>query len=365
MPGPSAISATPPKTAPWTPRDRFLAAVRRQPVDVPPVWLMRQAGRYMAEYRAVRARHGILEICQTPALAAEVTITAAETLGTDAAIIFADLLLPAAPLGLQLEFTSGEGPQITPAVRTPADIARLPSSWGGALGYVSASIELVARHFGGRVAVIGFAGAPFTLASYLIEGSGSRHYIHTKRLMHEQPAAWAELMDKLVTGLAGYLGEQAAAGADALQLFDSWAGALSEAEYRKFVLPHNQRLVRAVQAQGMPVIYFSTGTSAYLEAVAETGADVLSLDWRLGLDTAWQRLEAWARDTGGAVPVLQGNLDPVLLLTGRASLRAAVDTCLRQAAGRRGYIFNLGHGILPETPVENVRAVVDWVHGGG
>jgi uroporphyrinogen decarboxylase len=353
------------KAAAIVPRARFLAALRHEAVDVPPVWLMRQAGRYMAEYREVRARHSLLEICHQPELAAEVTITAAERLGTDAAIIFADLLLPATPLGLTLEFTAGEGPQLTPPVRTPADIARLSSNWDGALAYVSRAIALVRRHFGERVAVLGFAGAPFTLASYLIEGGGSKNYIHTKRLMREQPAAWDALMRTLGDGLAGYLAEQAAAGADALQLFDSWAGALSEADYRRFVLPHNQRLVTAVRERGVPVIYFSTGTSAYLEAVAETGADVLSLDWRLGLDAAWDRLTAWATRGSHRVPVLQRNQDPVLLLGAQAPVRAAVDDCLRQARGRNGYIFNLGHGILPETPVENVRAVVDWVHGGG
>lgn len=213
---------------------RFRAACRHQPVDRPPIWLMRQAGRYMPEYRALRARHSLLEICRTPRLAAEATITAAERLGTDAAIVFADLLLPAAPLGLTLEFSRGEGPLLTPPLRSAEAIARLPDTWNGALDYVSDAIGLVRRHFGESqtsLPVIGFAGAPFTLASYLVEGGTSRHFIHTKRLMAAQPQAWEELMSKLVAGLAEFLAQQAAAGAAALQLFDSWVGALSEADY--------------------------------------------------------------------------------------------------------------------------------------
>ncbi|HXE31785.1 MAG TPA: uroporphyrinogen decarboxylase [Terriglobales bacterium] len=340
-----------------TPKQRFDAACRHQPVDRPPVWLMRQAGRYMAEYRAVRARHSLLEICRTPALAAAVTITAAERLGVDAAIIFADLLLPAEPLGLKLEFLAGEGPKLEPALRTPAQIAALPETWGGRLGYVSEAIALVHRHFEGRLPVLGFAGAPFTLASYLIEGGGSRHYAATKGLMYSQPDAWDELMAKLVSALSGFLAEQAQAGAAALQLFDSWAGALSETDYRRYVLPHNQRLVAAAQALGIPAIYFSTGTSAYLETLAETGAQVLSLDWRIDLATAWRRLERLP----GPMPVLQGNLDPLLLLAPPEVLRHAVAVMLRQAAPHPGYIFNLGHGILPETPVDNVTALVEQI----
>lgn len=343
-----------------TGRERFLAACAHKPADARPVWLMRQAGRYMPEYRAVRARHSLLEICRDPALASEVTITAAERIGADAAIIFADLLLPAAPLGLRLEFTAGEGPRLDPPLATPAQIAALPDSWSGALDFVSETVVRVRRHFPDR-AVLGFAGAPFTLASYLIEGGASRNYVRTKLLMHGQPAAWDRLMHKLTRGLAGFLAEQAAAGADALQLFDSWAGALSEADYRRFVLPHNRRLVAEVQARGLPVIYFSTGAAGYLEALAETGARVLSLDWRIELAEAWRRLGATA-DNAGPLPVLQGNLDPVLLLAPPEVLRRELDRMLAQAHGRPGYIVNLGHGILPETPVENVQAFVAWAH---
>lgn len=343
------------------PTQRLLAACRSQPVDRPPVWLMRQAGRYMAEYRALRAQHSLLDLCTTPALAAEITITAAERLHTDAAIIFADLLLPARPLGLALEFASGEGPRLSPPLRTPADIARLPRTWRGQLDFVGEAIARAHRHFADAIPVIGFAGAPFTLASYLIEGAGSRNYLETKRLMHQHPAAWAELMDKLASALAEFLAMQVAAGAAVLQLFDSWAGALSEPDYRTHVLPATQRLVAAVRASTVPVIYFSTGTSAYLEATAETGADVLSLDWRISLASAWQRLEAWSALAGRPVPALQGNLDPVLLVTGGEPLRAQAHDLLRQAQGRRGYLFNLGHGILPETPVGNAEELVRLV----
>ncbi|HEY7856749.1 MAG TPA: uroporphyrinogen decarboxylase [Terriglobales bacterium] len=340
--------------------ERFHNACRSLPVDRPPIWLMRQAGRYMPEYRAVRARHSLLEICRTPALAAEVTITAAERLGVDAAIIFADLLLPADPLGLALEFTPGEGPRIAPPLRAAAQIGALPTPWPGALGYVSDAIARVVAHFRGAMPVIGFAGAPFTLASYLIEGGSSRNFVHTKLLMHTQPDAWHELMDKLTRGLAGYLAEQAAAGAAALQLFDSWAGALSEPDYREFVLPYNQRLVAGIQSLGIPAIYFSTGTSGYLETVAEVGAQVLSLDWRIPLAHARRRLRALSRP----MPALQGNLDPVLLIAGGAALRAAIAAQLGAMAGNPGYIFNLGHGILPETPVENVLAAIAQVTQG-
>ncbi|TAN21514.1 MAG: uroporphyrinogen decarboxylase [Acidobacteria bacterium] len=340
-----------------TSAERFRAACAGQPVDRPPVWLMRQAGRYMPEYRAVRARYSLLEICRTPALAAEVTLTAARKLGVDAAIIFADLLLPAAPLGLELEFVAGEGPRLAPPVRTAADVARLPEDWHGALGFVSETIRLCVADAGPDLPVLGFAGAPFTLASYLIEGGPSTQFLHTRQLMREAPAAWDELLRKLTSGLAGFLAEQAAAGAAAVQLFDSWVGTLPPEDYRRWVLPHNQRLVQALRPAGIPVIYFSTGTSGYLELLAETGADVLSLDWRVELREAWRRLEPLP----GRVPALQGNLDPTLLLAPLPVLRAAVEDLLRQARGHKGFIFNLGHGILPATPVAAVQALVQWV----
>jgi uroporphyrinogen decarboxylase len=340
-----------------TRKERFAAACRGEQLERPPVWLMRQAGRYMAEYRAVRAGHSLLEICRRPELAAEVTITAAERLGTDAAIIFADLLLPSAPLGITLEFTAGEGPRLTPPVRTAAQIAALPEDWEGALSFVSEAIRLVDRHFAGEMPVLGFAGAPFTLASYLIEGGPSSQYLATRQLMREEPAAWNSLLGKLVNGLADFCAEQAAAGAAAIQLFDSWVGTLAPDEYRRSVLPHVQRLVALVQASGVPVIYFSTGTSGYVELTAASGADVLSLDWRVDMAAAWERLQGLARPPRA----LQGNLDPTLLLAPAAVREEAAARLLEAMRGKGGYIFNLGHGILPATPVEAVEALVAQV----
>jgi len=335
------------------PNSRFVRACRAQPVDATPIWLMRQAGRYMAEYRAVRKQHSILEICRTPSLAAEVTITAVEKLGVDAAIIFADLLLPLEVMGLPFRFAAGEGPVIERPVRTGKDVDALAADRAAELGYVAESVRRVARHFEGKLPVIGFCGAPFTLASYMIEGGGSRNYIHTKKMMYSQPAAWRTLMRKLVEVLAAYAAEQVAAGADALQIFDSWVGCLSVEDYRRYVLPFATELVRRLQAAKAPIIYFGTDTATLLPAMKETGAEVIGVDWRVPLDQAWQSL-----DFRGAV---QGNLDPVLLFADREELLAQAGRILRQAGGRPGHIFNLGHGILPETPVENVRALVDFV----
>ena len=335
------------------PNSRFVRACRSQSVDATPIWLMRQAGRYMAEYRAVRKEHSILEICKTPSLAAEVTITAAEKLGVDAAIIFADLLLPLEVMGLPFRFAAGEGPVIERPVRTGKDVDALKTHRTAELGYVAESVRRVARHFHGKLPVIGFCGAPFTLASYMIEGGGSRNYIHTKKMMYNEPTAWRELMRKLVDVLSAYAAEQVAAGADALQIFDSWVGCLSVEDYRSHVLPFATDLIRRLQATKVPIIYFGTDTAALLPAMKETGAEVIGVDWRIPLDQAWRSLEL-----RGAV---QGNLDPVLLFAGQKELLAQAAHILRQAGGRPGHIFNLGHGILPETPVENVRALVDFV----
>jgi uroporphyrinogen decarboxylase len=314
---------------------------------------MRQAGRYMAEYRAVRKKHSILEICKTPELAAEVTITAAEKLGVDAAIIFADLLLPLEVMGLEFRFEAGEGPVIEHPLRTGEDVEALVTNRAFELGYVAESVRKVAKHFGAKLPVIGFCGAPFTLASYMIEGGGSRNYIATKTMMYNQPTAWQSLMRKLVEVLAAYAAEQAAAGADALQVFDSWVGCLSVEDYRRYVLPHATQLVRKLQATNVPIIYFGTDTATLLPAMKETGAEVIGVDWRFPLDQAWKSL-----NFAGAV---QGNLDPVALFAGEKELLARAEAILEQAAGRPGHIFNLGHGILPETPVENVRVLVEFV----
>jgi uroporphyrinogen decarboxylase len=332
---------------------RFVRACKSLAVDRTPVWFMRQAGRYMAEYRAVRKEHSLLEICKKPGLAAEVTITAAEILGVDAAIIFADLLLPLEVMGLPFHFSAGEGPVIERPVRTQEDIAGLRTDRASELGYVSEAVGLVAKHFAERVPVIGFCGAPFTLASYMIEGGGSRNYVHTKKMMYNAPVAWDLLMGKLVAVTTAYAAEQVRAGADAIQIFDSWVGCLSVEDYRRYVLPHVTGMVKTLQKSGAPVIYFGTDSATLLPAMRETGAEVIGLDWRIPLDEGWARLEH-----GCAV---QGNLDPVLLFADWKELEARAEDVLRRAGGRAGHVFNLGHGILPETPVENVKNLVGVV----
>jgi len=308
---------------------------------------MRQAGRYMAEYRAVRKQHSLLEICKKPTLAAEVTITAAEFLGVDAAIIFADLLLPLEVMGLPFHFSAGEGPVIEKPVRTKEDIANLRTDRAAELGYVSEAVALVAKHFADRVPVIGFCGAPFTLASYMIEGGGSRNYVHAKKMMYNHPKDWDALMSKLVAVTSTYSAEQVRAGADVIQIFDSWVGCLSVEDYRRYVLPHVTGMVKQLQKTGVPVIYFGTDSATLLPAMKESGADVIGLDWRIPLDEGWARLEHKS--------AVQGNLDPVLLFADWKELKARAEDILRLAAGRPGHIFNLGHGILPETPVDNVK----------
>jgi uroporphyrinogen decarboxylase len=335
------------------PNSSFVRACKSQPVDHTPVWFMRQAGRYMAEYRAIRKEHSLLEICKKPALAAEVTITAAEFLGVDAAIIFADLLLPLEVMGLPFHFSAGEGPVIEKPVRSKEDIANLRTDRAAELGYVSEAVALVAKHFAGRVPVIGFCGAPFTLASYMIEGGGSRNYVHAKKMMYNHPKDWDALMSKLVAVTTAYSAEQVRAGADAIQIFDSWVGCLSVEDYRRYVLPHATGMVKQLQKTGVPVIYFGTDSATLLPAMKETGADVIGLDWRIPLDEGWSRLEHKS--------AVQGNLDPVLLFADWKELKARAEDILRLAAGRPGHIFNLGHGILPETPVDNVKHLARFV----
>ena len=289
----------------------------------------------------------MLEICKKPALAAEVTITAAEFLGVDAAIIFADLLLPLEVMGLPFHFAAGEGPVIEKPVRSSEDVAQLRTDRAADLGYVSEAVGLVATHFAGKLPVIGFCGAPFTLASYMIEGGGSRHYLHTKKMMYNSPAVWDELMRKLVAVTTEYSTEQVQAGADVIQIFDSWVGCLSVEDYRQYVLPHVTSMVRALRKTGAPIIYFGTNSATLLPAMNESGADVIGLDWRIPLDAGWRNLEYRC--------AVQGNLDPILLFADWKELKRRAEQILRQAAGRPGHIFNLGHGILPETPVENVK----------
>jgi uroporphyrinogen decarboxylase len=332
---------------------RLVRACLRQPVDRTPVWFLRQAGRYMPEYRAVRKHHSLVEICKQPELAAEVTITAAEKLDVDAAIIFADLLLPLEPMGLEFEFKAGEGPVVHRPVRTAEDVHALRVDRAGDLAYVARAIEKVAAHFGDRLGVIGFCGAPYTLASYMIEGGGSRNYILTKQMMYGDAAAWNSLMDKLVAVLTEYCRLQVEAGADVIQIFDSWVGSLGLSDYRAYAFEASKRLVRAVQAMGVPVIYFGVETAGLLGQMAQTGADGIGLDWRQPLDAGWRAV--------GAGHAVQGNLDPITLFAPEDVLEARVKEVLRSAQGRPGHIFNLGHGIVPGTPVENVQAVVRMV----
>ena len=335
------------------PQSLFVRACKAQPVERTPVWFMRQAGRYMAEYRAVRKQHSLIEICKKPELAADVTITAAEVLGVDAAIIFADLLLPLEVMGLPFHFAAGEGPRIEKPVRESADVARLRTDRAAELGYVSEAIRLVCKHFGDRLPMIGFCGAPFTLASYMIEGGGSRNYIHTKKMMYSNPEAWDELMEKLVSVTSEYSAEQVRAGADVIQIFDSWVGCLSVDDYRRYVLPHATSLVRRLQKTGAPIIYFGTDSATLLSSMQKTGAEVIGLDWRIPLDEGWRLL----KNKGG----VQGNLDPVLLFADWKGVQSRAEDILKRAAGRLGHIFNLGHGILPETPVENVKQLCRFI----
>ncbi len=357
-------SALPALSRPAT--SRFIRACLRQPVDRTPVWFLRQAGRYMPEYMAVRRHHSLLDICRTPDIAAEVTITAAERLGVDAAIIFADLLLPLTPMGLDFDFVAGEGPVVRTPLRTEEQVRALRTDRVDDLLYVSRAIEKVAAHFsaehaegaGGvehqdQLGIIGFCGAPFTLASYMIEGGSSRNYIEAKRMMYAGSQAWPILMEKLVDLLAAYAAQQVAAGADVIQVFDSWAGALSVQDYRQYCLAPTTELIGRIRALGVPVIYFGVDTASLLPAMRETGADVLGLDWRIPLDEGWRAI--------GSGTAVQGNLDPISLFAPQDVLKTRVEEVLRLAAGRPGHIFNLGHGIVPETPVDNVIQVVKWV----
>jgi uroporphyrinogen decarboxylase len=336
------------------PNSDFVKACKGMPVDTTPVWFMRQAGRYMAEYRAVRKHHSLVEICKTPKLAAQVTIEAAEILGVDAAIIFADLLLPLEVMGLDFHFEAGEGPVIHKPLRTHADIKALRTDHAGELGYVAESVAQVVKHFGAKLPVIGFCGAPFTLASYMIEGGGSRNYIETKKMMYRSPADWDQLMQKLVAVLAAYAAEQVKAGADALQVFDSWVGCLGVDDYREYVLPRTTELIKKLRSTGVPIIYFGTETSTLLPSMKDTGAEVIGVDWRIPLDKAWASI--------GNLGAVQGNLDPVLLFAEWNVIQERAADVLDRAKGHPGHIFNLGHGILQHTPVENVKALAEFVH---
>ncbi|HEX6728824.1 MAG TPA: uroporphyrinogen decarboxylase [Pyrinomonadaceae bacterium] len=332
----------------------FMRACRREPVPYTPVWLMRQAGRYMREYRDVRARTTFLELCKTPDLAAEVTVTAAEKLGVDAAIIFADILLILEPMGIDLEFAQGEGPVIHNPVKTAADVDRLKEVEDvSSLDFVYEAIRKTRSALKDDIPLIGFSGAPFTLASYICEGGGSKNYVSTKRLMYNDSGAWHSMMSLISRALSKYLNAQIEAGSQAVQLFDSWVGCLSPDDYREFVLPHTRKVIQNI-TPGVPVIHFGTGTGTLLELMREAGGDVIGLDWRVRLNEGWDRV---GHDVG-----VMGNLDPVALFADRDYVVSEATGILDQAANRPGHVFNLGHGILPETPVDNVIALVDAVH---
>jgi uroporphyrinogen decarboxylase len=332
----------------------FMKACRREATPYTPIWLMRQAGRYMKEYRDVRDRHGFLDLCKDSDLAAEVTVYAVQRLGVDAAIIFSDILVLVEPMGLMLEYAKGDGPLIHNPIRMSADVSRISSvKDGNGLEFVYDAIRKTRKDLPGHIPLIGFAGAPFTLASYMIEGQGSRNFVHTKSMMYTEPETWRRLMTKIVASLAGYLNAQIAAGAQAVQLFDSWVGCLSPQDYKKYVLPYTRQVVQEIRSQA-PVIYFGTETTMFLESMTETGCNVLGVDWRIDLDQAWSRV--------GPDVAIQGNLDPAVLFAELPEIRRQAKRILDQAGGRPGHIFNLGHGVLPNTPVGHVKALVDAVH---
>jgi uroporphyrinogen decarboxylase len=348
----AARASAPAPEAPWNDAP-FLRACRREPVPYTPVWLMRQAGRYMSDYRELRAKHSFLELCKDPALVSEVTVTAAKRIGADAAILFADILLIVEPLGLHLEYSQGEGPVISPTVRESADVDRLVEVDPAALTYVYDAVRQTRRDLDPKIPLIGFCGAPFTLASYIIEGGGSRNYENTKAMMYRDPGAWHALMARISRGLVGYVNGQIAAGAQCIQLFDSWVGCLGPEDYREYVLPHVRSLISEI-TPGVPVIHFGTGTATLLRDMREAGGDVIGLDWRVELDRGWE--------TVGHDRAVQGNLDPLVLYAEPEFIRGRVKQILDQAANRPGHIFNLGHGILPKTPVDNVIRLIDFVH---
>ena len=335
------------------PNHPFLAACRREKTPYTPVWLMRQAGRYMEEYRKLRAEFSFLDLCKRPDLAAEITVKPVERLGVDAAILFADILLILEPMGLGLEYSKDDGPVIHGQIRSRTDVEQLQEfEPAEALPFVMETVRRARAALDGKVPLIGFSGAPFTLASYIIEGGGSRNYLKTKRLIYSDPGAWRALMERLAAAVGKYLNAQIAAGAEAVQIFDSWAGCLSPGDYQRYVLPYTRAAIAAVA--GAPVIHFSTGTAGMLKQVRAAGGDVIGLDWRIHLDEGW---EAVGHDVA-----IQGNLDPAALLAKPKEIRSRVEDILRRAGGRPGHIFNLGHGVFPETPVEHAIAMVEAVH---
>jgi uroporphyrinogen decarboxylase len=333
---------------------RLLHACARRPVDATPVWLMRQAGRYLPEYRAIREKLSFVEMCMRPDIAAEVTLQPLRRFDLDAAIIFADILLPLEPMGIGFHFTPEDGPVIERPVRGAADLAGVHTIDAAAdLQYVMDAIRLVRHELGERVPLIGFSGAPFTLASYIVEGGHSRNYTYVKKLMYEDPVTFGRLMSLISDVVVDYLLAQIAAGAQVVQLFDSWVGWLGPFDYEHLVLPHVRSVVDKVKGKGAPVIYFGNGASAMLDHIATAGSEVIGVDWRIDIDRAWAQL--------GDVAV-QGNLDPITLLGPTGAIEERVADIIARVGGRPGHIFNLGHGLVPQTPPDNVKYVIDAVH---
>ncbi len=324
-------------------------------MDATPVWFMRQAGRYLPGYRAIRREHSVLEICKTPALATQVTVEAVDILGADAAVLFADIMLPLEPMGVSLEIVDQSGPMIHTPIQTPEDVSQLaPLDPEADTPYVLEAVRRVREKLAGKAALIGFCGAPFTLASYLIEGGPSRDFARTKRFMLTQRDPWTALMTHLADAMSGYLAAQVRAGAEAVQVFDSWVGCLSARDYRAFVLPYTRKLFDDLRELDVPRIHFGTNTGMLLEAMRSAGGDVFSVDWRIPIDEAWRRV--------GHDRAIQGNLDPAVLLAGSDVIETETRDIVDRVDGREGHVFNLGHGVLPDTPVEHAKAVVDLVH---
>jgi uroporphyrinogen decarboxylase len=335
--------------------DLFLRACRREPVERTPIWMMRQAGRYMAEYRAIREKHGFLEMCKTPELAAEVTLQPVDHIGVDAAILFADILLPLEGMGLGLHFAKGEGPVIENPVRTRADVDKLHKSDAiEDTGYVMEAIRIVRRELEGRVPLIGFAGAPYTLASYMVEGGSSKEYRHCKTLMWQDPEAWDRLMRVTTDTVIDYLSAQVDAGAQAVQVFDSWVGSVAPIDYERSVLPHTTRLIEEISKKGVPVINFANGATSMLDLVKQAGGDVIGLDWRMRIDEAL--------DIVGDDFAVQGNIDPLTLFAPDEVLEERVVDILERVGTRPGHVFNLGHGINKHTDPDKARELVRFVH---
>lgn len=335
--------------------DRFLRACRRESVDMTPVWLMRQAGRYLKEYRAIRQKYSFWEMCKIPELAAEITLLPVNKLNVDAAILFSDILVPVEAMGMKIEFTKKQGPVLENPVKTEKDVQKLKALKDGEeVSFVLKAIHLLKKDLARKLPLIGFSGAPFTLASYMIEGGGSKNYLKTKQMMLKDPSLFHSLMEKITQTVTAYLKAQIEAGVQAIQLFDSWVGCLSPPDYETFVLPHSRKIFKSLVEKGIPAIHFAVNSATLLELMKKAGGDVIGIDWRTNLDDAWSRI---SYDKG-----IQGNLDPVILFSPPSVIEERVKDVLKRAANRPGHIFNLGHGVLPQTPVENVQALVEMVH---